>query len=248
MILKNLYLSVCLSACFSGAWAQNADSILSRHIEVMGGLKNWNRVKSLKITGSPNGGGVSYKQTQIIADGKAIRTDMFFHGQDNFSVGTPEGGWNYRVSYPKGAPMKISPIPASQLKAVLPKLHIKRDLVLDRTAIIKSEFKGVEHINKKPCYALKITDIDNNVETAYFEVATGFMLREVKQSGQDDQSAETNLDYSNFQKQPSGIVYPMTLRTVQGEFVISSLEVNVPVDDSLINTHHGTVVPKNDNR
>ena len=47
----------------------------------MGGLKNWNRVKSLKITGSPNGGGVSYKQTQIIADGKAIRTDMFFHGQ-----------------------------------------------------------------------------------------------------------------------------------------------------------------------
>ena len=248
MILKNLCLSICLSACFSGVWAQSPDSILSRHIEAMGGLKNWNKVKTLKITGNPNGGGVSFKQTQIIVDGKAIRTDMFFHGQDNFSVGTPEGGWNFTVSYPKGSPMKISPIPSGQLKAVLPKFNIIRDLVLDRSAIIKSEFKGVENIDKKPCYVVKITDKDNSVETGYFEIATGYMLREEKLKSLDDNTTETNLDYSNFQKQPSGIVYPMKLRTVQGEFVISRLEVNVPVDDSLINTHHGTVVPKNDNK
>lgn len=43
---------ICLALCLPNViFAENAESIIAKHIEAHGGLKNWNKVESIKVTG-----------------------------------------------------------------------------------------------------------------------------------------------------------------------------------------------------
>jgi hypothetical protein len=44
---------------------------------------------------------------------------------------------------------------------------------------------------------------------------------------------EQTSNYSNYQKLPEGILFPMTVESGNGPFAIKSVEINKPVDESI---------------
>ena len=60
-----------------------------------------------------------------------------------------------------------------------------------------------------------------------------YLIREVDKFVADGKEMEVAIDFSNFQKQPNGIVFAMTMGVPQGEVNFTKVEVNVKVDDAI---------------
>jgi hypothetical protein len=211
--------------------AQTADEIIVKHIEAMGGNANWNKINSIKLSGSASMGGMDMAMSQTTVNDKGMRMDMSMMGINGYTIITPTEGWMYMPVQP--GMDKVTPLPADQVKASQGKLKVKSGLLLDKSAISKAEYIGKDTINQVGCYKLKVTDKDGTDQTAYFDATTYYLVRlEVKLKMQDEEQ-EVALNYSNFQKQPEGIVYPMVLGSSQGDFTIKTIEINKPVDASV---------------
>ena len=57
------------------AQAQNADEIIQKYANAMGGLDNFNKVKTVKMTGTVTTQGMDLPITIQIVNGKAMRSD-----------------------------------------------------------------------------------------------------------------------------------------------------------------------------
>ena len=99
----------------------------------------------------------------------------------------------------------------------------------------KAEYIGKDTINNVACLKLKITDKDGNEQTDYFDANTYYIIRtETKVKVKDDEQ-EVTANFSDFQKQPEGVVIAMTVSSPmgQGDINFKSIEINKPVDDNM---------------
>jgi len=226
-----LYAAIALTTGTGIVKAQNADEIISKHIDAMGGMDNWGKINSMKMTGTMSVQGMEIPMSQTIENNKGWRMDMSVMGMNGYTIVTPTEGWMYMPFQP--GMDKVTPLPSDQIKQGQEKLNLKNGLLIEKSQISKSEYLGRDTINTVSCYKVKVTDKDGNDQTAYFDATSYYMVRlEMKMKVQDEEQ-EMALNYSNFQKQPEGVVYPMTLGSVQGDFTIKTIEINKPVDESV---------------
>jgi outer membrane lipoprotein-sorting protein len=94
----------------------------------------------------------------------------------------------------------------------------------------KVEYVGTEELEGTPCYKLKITTKDGKEENWFIDKSNDYLIRSVTKAKIDGKDVENVVNFSNYQKQASGIIYPMTLGTDNGEINLSQIEINVPVD------------------
>ncbi|MBC7553561.1 MAG: hypothetical protein H7257_06240 [Taibaiella sp.] len=214
----------------ASAIAQTADEVIQKHIEAVGGTKKWDAVKTIKLTGSISQGGMEINMTQTVANDKGMRTDIEAMGQKGYIIITPTQGWMYM---PFAGQTKPEALPADQLKASQDKLNFRNTQLVDQSMIAKTVMQGTDTINKVPCYKIKVTGKDGNESVCYFDSKDYYMVRtEVKVKIQDEER-ETYITYSNFKKQPQGIVIPMTMGTEQGDVNFKTVEINKPVDEKI---------------
>jgi hypothetical protein len=227
ILKQSLVAAMMFAACFTGAMAQNADDIIQKHIDAVGGTDNWNKIKTVKMKGIMSMGGMEINITQTVANDKGMKMEIDANGMKGYNIITPSEGWIFMPGMEK-----VTKIPDDQLKSSQDKINIKTGQLVDKSKIGKAEYIGTDSVNSMNCYKLKITDKDGNVQTAFFDAVTYYLVRsEMKVKVQDDEK-EMAVNYSNFKKQPEGIVFPMTIGTEQGDVNFKSVELNKPVDDN----------------
>jgi len=227
ILKQSLVAAMMVAACFTGARAQNADDIIQKHIDAVGGTDNWNKIKTVKMKGIMSMGGMEINITQTVANDKGMKMEIDANGMKGYNIITPSEGWIFMPGMEK-----VTKIPDDQLKSSQDKINIKTGQLVDKSKIGKAEYIGTDSVNSMNCYKLKITDKDGNVQTAFFDAVTYYLVRsEMKVKVQDDEK-EMAVNYSNFKKQPEGIVFPMTIGTEQGDVNFKSVELNKPVDDN----------------
>jgi len=226
-----LFAAMAFTAGVTTVKAQNADDIMKKHIEAMGGVDNWNKIKSLKLTGSMSANGMDIAMSQTTVNKKAMRMDISAMGQNGYTILTTTEGWVYMPFFPGGD--KVTPIPAEELKGEQAQLNISANLFMDKSDYSKMNYAGMDTINSIPCYKLKVTSIDGTEQTVYVDASTYYVVRKEMTVKIQDQEQEVAFNFSNFQKQPEGVVYPMTQGTPQGDVTFKSIEINKPVDESL---------------
>jgi hypothetical protein len=212
------------------AKAQNADEIIQKHIDAIGGTANWNKVSSMKLTGSMNVQGMEINVIQTVLNDKGMRLDISVMGSDGYNIITPTGGWSYM---PFTGVDSVIALPAEQLKAAKGKLNMKTSQLVDKAQIGKAEYIGKDTMNSVACYKLKVTDKEGNIQTCYIDAATYYMVRAEAKVKVKDEEIEDGVTFSNFQKQQGGIVMPTTFSTSQGEITFKTIEVNNPVDEKI---------------
>ena len=169
-----------------------------------------------------------------VVNDKGMRTDINAMGMNGYVILTPKEGWMYMPFQP--GMDKVTPMPAEQIKSAQTQLNVKADQLLDKSSITKAEYVGKDTLNNIAWLKVKITDKDGAEQTAFFDASTYYIVHsDRKMKGQDDQEQEVAINYSNFQKQPEGIVIPMTVTSPmgQGDITFKSVEINKNYDDSI---------------
>ncbi len=215
-----------LTAGVTAVKAQTADEIIQKHIDAIGGTDNWNKITSMKKVCSMSIQGMDIGYTETIVNSKLYRTDVSAMGMNGYVIVTPKEGWMY---LPMQGMDKVTPVPAEQLKGAGEKMNTRIFMLADKAGIDKSEYIGRDTITNIPCFKVKITNKDGNVQTDYFDAATYYLVRTEMTAG--DQ--ELALSFSDFKKQPEGIVMPMTMTSPMGmgDLTVKSVEINKPVAD-----------------
>jgi hypothetical protein len=212
------------------AKAQNADDIIQKHMQAMGGVDKWDNIKTYKSVGSMSVNGMDLGMTNTIITNKGMRIDMSAMGNAGYFIITPTAGWMYM---PMMGSDSIIEMPQEQLKMQKNQMNIKGMFLMDKSAITKSEYAGKDTVNNMPCDKVKVTNTDGNEMTVYFD-ANYYIVRSEGKTKVQDQDMEVSQTYSGFQKLPEGIVVPMTWGTAQGDIVWKSVEINKPVDESIL--------------
>lgn len=219
-----------LFAGFTSVKAQTADEIINKHIAAIGGLDNWKKITSVKMVGSVNAGGTEIPSTVTKVDGKGFRMEFSFSGMNNYMIITPKAGWMY---FPVQGQTKPEAIPDEMIKESQTDLDIQGSLIDYKAKGNKVTYLGKDDVEGTECHKLKVTHSDGKEETVYIDAANYYHIRSVEKIKANGKEVEQTSNFSNFQKLPEGIVFPMTIESGNGPFAIKSIEINKPVDESI---------------
>ncbi|MHA4810722.1 M1 family metallopeptidase [Flavitalea flava] len=96
----------------------------------------------------------------------------------------------------------------------------------------KTELTSIKNINGKDAYEVKVTYPSGSLVTNYYEVATGYKLREVHV---DKQGGSKNLDMDDY-RDASGIKFPYHFNDDEGEVVLDLTVQSIKVNQGVVDT------------
>lgn len=215
------------------SFGQSADEVINKHINAMGGEKALSQIKTLKMSGSINAQGMEFPTSQTMVDNEGMRMDFSVMGMDCYVIVTKKEGWMYIPVQP--GMDKVTAMPEEQLQQAQSKLHIRNMWLTDRSMIAKAEMAGKDTINSVACVKLIITDKDGFEQIAYFDESTYYLIRTEMNVKAGEDAKDISVTFSNFEKQPDGLVIPMKRSDpmMGGEVIYKTVEINKSVPETL---------------
>lgn len=229
-ILKTSVFVLSILAGSFSAFAQNAEEIVSKHLKAIGGEDKWKTLKTVKMAGAMSMQGMELPISVTQVHDKAMRMDLTIAGTSNYQIITKTEGWSY---FPIQQQPKPEPMTADQLKMTQDQLDIQGELVDYKAKGSKIELVGKDDMEGTEVYKLKLTTKDGKEKTMFFDASNYYLIKESEKVEADGQEIETAVTYSNFQKLPEGLVFPMTVETGNGPMTIKTVEINPKVDESI---------------
>lgn len=215
----------------SFAQAQTAEEIVAKHIDAIGGAENWKKINTVITEGSLTVQGniqVDVKMTAMHNVG--ARTDISAMGMSGYQIATPTAGWGYM---PFMGQTKAEPYTEDQVKDGADQLDVQGSFVDYKAKGHTVGLIGKEDVDGVEAHKLQLVMKNGKVQTVYIDPKTFYILKQVSKQNVNGQEMEMTTTFSNYKKLPEGIVLPMSIGTPQGEMVISKVEINKPVDESI---------------
>jgi outer membrane lipoprotein-sorting protein len=227
-----LALTILLASAFA-SHAQNVDEIVAKHIAAIGGADVWKNLKSYRMEGGMKIQGMDITVVVNAIHMKGSRQDITMMGMSGYSFTTDKEGWTYMPFGGQTAPEAMTP---QMVKEGKNKLDLQGDFIDYKNKGTKVEFVGKDEVEGTEVFKLKVTHKDSTEKTVFIDANSYYLIRETDKIKADGKEMEASVDFSNFQKQPNGLVFPMALGTPQGEVTITKFEQNAKVDESLFKT------------
>jgi len=232
--MRNFRLSIlAVAILFAGAFtakAQTADEIINKHIAAIGGLDNWKKVTSMKMTGSVNAGGTELPVVITTLAGKGSRMEFSISGMTNYTIITPKQGWMY---FPVQGQTKPEAMPEEAVKEAQDQLDVQGPLIDYKAKGNKITYLGKDDVEGTDCYKLKVVFANGKEETMYIDASNYYHIRSIDKIKANGKEMEQTVNYSNYQKLPEGIVFPMSIESGNGPVALKSVEINKPIDESI---------------
>lgn len=234
--MKNLrFIIATVAILFVGsnlAKAQTADEIIQKYITAIGGIDNWKKIKSTKVSGSINANGMQIPITVTVIQGKASRMEISLNGMIGYQILTNTEGWSY---FPFQGQTKPEAMTAEDVKKSQDELDIQSPLIDYQAKGHKVTYLGKDDVEGTECYKLKVTYANGKEETMYIDATNYYHIRSVSKATVDGKEVEGTQNFGNYTKLPEGIVYAMSVdgSGMGGNMEIKSVEINKPVDESI---------------
>ena len=210
--------------------AQTADEIIKKHIDAIGGADNWKKVNSSRVEGSFNVQGNDVSITITKLQNKGMRQDITVAGMSGYVILTPTAGTTYMPFQGQTEPQAM---PADALKEGQYNLDVQGVLVDYKAKGHTVELLGKETIDGKECYKIKVTLAGGKTFTDYIDAKEFYLVRYTTKQHANGQETDQTVSFSNFKKLPEGITVPMTITQQFGDVIITKMEINKPVDESI---------------
>jgi len=231
--MKKIVLAL-MAFAFIVAHAQTADDIIQKYATAMGGLENFKKIKTAKLTGTASAQGNDFPITVQIINGRAMRTDVEAMGQAVINCYKDGKGWKIN---PFAGATTATDVTGEELNEFKNQSFLTSQLMDYKARGYKAELSGQEDVDGTKAYKIKLTTDDNKTDTYYIDPAT-YML--IKFTGTrnvmgQDMDLET---YFNDVKDFSGIKFSMSRvvktggQTIQ-EVHFDKVELDVPVDEKI---------------
>jgi hypothetical protein len=227
-IMKKLVITALLSLFAVGAFSQNLDEIVKKHIDAIGGLENWKKLKSLKMECSIKANGADIKVVICQLDKKAMRQDIAVMGMNGYEIVTNTQGWSFM---PFQGQTKPEAMTADDVKNAQDDLWIQDEFITYKELGKKLELIGSDDMDGTECFKLKMTD-KNNQETTYYIYKTDYnIIKSVSKVKANGKEVEVASMYGNYKKTEEGLVFAMSNSGGYGPMEITKIEVNPKIDE-----------------
>jgi outer membrane lipoprotein-sorting protein len=212
------------------AKAQTADEIIAKHIEAIGGADKWKKVNSLKLEGTLIVQGTTVNMTQTILHQKGNRQDISVMGMNGFMIIAPTSGWNFMPFNGQAAP---EPMTAEDVAENQSELDVQ-GILIDYAAKGHSvEYLGKDDVEGTDCFKLKINLKGGKSDTYFFDAKSYLLIRTISKQKSNGQEAEVTTNFSNYEKQPEGILVAKSIGLPFGELNITKVTINPAVDENI---------------
>lgn len=212
------------------AQAQTAEEIVASHVTAIGGADAWRKVNSLKMEGQMKLQGADVSLALTTVHGKGNRQDISLMGMTGYRIVTPTSGWNFM---PFQGQTAVEAMTTEALTEAQDEMDAQGKLVDYKEKGTTIELIGKEDVDGTECFKLVVVTRNGVKETVFIEPATYYIIKSVIVSKANGQEMETATTFSNYTKQPEGIVIPLSIGLPFGELNITKVEINKPVDESI---------------
>lgn len=228
--MKKLVVTTLLSLFAIGAFSQNLDEIVKKHIDAIGGLENWKKLKSLKMECSIKANGANIKVVIYQLDKKAMRQDIAVMGMNGYEIVTNTQGWSFM---PFQGQIKPEAMTADDVKNSQDDLWIQDEFITYKELGKKLELIGSDDMDGTDCFKLKMTDKNNQETTYYIDKSDYNIIKSVSKVKADGKEMEVISTYGNYKKTEEGIVFAMSTTGGYGPMEITKIEVNPKIDETI---------------
>ncbi len=128
---------------------------------------------------------------------------------------------------------KPEPLTEDEVKKSQDDLNIKDEFITYKDLGKKLELLGKEDMEGIECFKLKMTDKEGQESTYFMDVESFYVIKQVEKMTIDGKEYTNEIIFSNFEKLPEGIVYPMSVNSGWGTTEVTKLEINASIDENL---------------
>jgi hypothetical protein len=214
--------------------ALSADEVVQKYTAAMGGLDNYNKIKTAKLTGTVSAQGMDLPITIQIVNGRAMRADVDVMGQSVVNAYKDGKGW--KINPFQGSADAVDAT-AEELSEFKTQSSLASSLMDHKKRGYTVEAQGQENVDGKNAYKLKLTT-DDKKETVYYIDATSFLpIKSIANREMMGQQLEVETVFGDY-KDFGGVKFAMT-RTQKAsgqvfqDIKMEKVELDVPIDEKV---------------
>jgi len=232
--MKQWFLLV-FSFVFINSYAQTADEVITKYSTAMGSLDAFNKVTTVKMTGSMSTSGMVLPMTTQIIQGKAMRTDVDASGTMITTAYNNGSGW--KINPLAGVTAKTD-VTGAELDGFKMQTYLVNNLMDYKKRGHTVELLGEEMVEGVKTYKIKLTNKDDGKATLYFIMtADNLLLKTISKKEAQGETYDLETYYSDMKK-INGLQFSMQLmQKIKGQVYMSikwdKVELNVPVDEKI---------------
>jgi outer membrane lipoprotein-sorting protein len=247
--MKRLVILGCCLAAVAGTAAAaekaapaaklSAAQIVEKNVQARGGLKAWQAVTSLKMSGDMDAGGKADAKLPFVLALKRpnkSRLEITFAGQNAVQTFDGAQGWKVRPYLNRD---DVEPFSPAETKSAAAAAELDGPLIDAAKKGTRVELAGTEKVDGRQAYKLKLTAKDGTQRFLWVDAGT---FLEAKISGEprklDGRPHAVTILYKDF-RTVNGLKVPFKLETVvegvkqHRTMVMRSVAVNPPLQDTL---------------
>jgi hypothetical protein len=220
---------ILLLFCLHG-YSQNADSIINKHIEAIGGRDKIAAIKTLHIESYIDQGGVKITFVTNAIHQKAAKQEYSFGGMTGYDIITDTAGWYYS---PFNGMTQAETKTAEDLKSRLTDLDLQGALFDYQKKGHEARFIEKDDVDGVECYVVMLTLKSGVVKKYYFDPSSYLMLKETTRSEVDGREQVSTVIYSNYHTTDAGIIMPFSQDAFGQITTIEKVITNGAIDTSI---------------
>jgi outer membrane lipoprotein-sorting protein len=228
--------------------AQTVDEIVAKHIAAQGGLAKLKAVRSIRMTGSFEAGGVQAMFTQLYKRPMKTRLDVEVQGMTMTQAYDGQNGWQVVPFTGKKDPEPMSGDPLKNMKE---QADIDGPLLDYKAKGSTVVLVGKENIDGADAYHLKVTLKDGSVREMYLDARTYLVSRIVVKTKMQGAEVELESNATDY-RQVDGLMFPFSIEqhATAGngpgqKIIFRTVEVNPTVADSSFKMPAAAPAPDN---
>ena len=211
------------------------DQVVEKNLAARGGVEKLRALKSLRMKSHNEGGWARFDSTTLSARGLKSRTDTTMQGITESSAVDGKSGWQTNAFGGRKDAVVMSP---DDLVGALDDADFVGPLVDWKKKGHALELLGVEDVDGSPAYKLRATLKSGTVLYLYLDADAFLEIKVTTQRRVRGALVEWETEYGNYE-QVGGLYFPFSIESYArrsqhvNRTAVDSIELDVPVDDSL---------------
>lgn len=207
----------------------SANDVVNNYLKHIGGTDKLKSLKDFSLTASGNVQGQEIVYTKKYKTPDKYLTELMLPGMNVIANKMVENGDSIHMIQ-MGQPVPVD----DQTRRILKESRSIFPELLYTDSSYKTKLDGIKSINGKDGYQVKITSSSGGVITNYYDINTGYKVKEVRVVNDAGGNALQTIttDYTDY-RDVNGIKYPYHLNIDQGQFVIELTVKNIAMNSGL---------------
>jgi hypothetical protein len=235
-LLKVLFTFIFVISISGRMFSQDADEIVNKYINAIGGLEKIKAINTIKMTGKVTAGSMDIPFSEICKRPQMVIMESTIQGMTMKQVYDGTQGWTINPFMGKKDPDLMS---KDAEKAIQRNADFEGQLINYKDKGSKIELIGKEDLEGSQVYNIKLTDKNNDITNYYIDADSYLVVKQNDKLKFDTKEISSESMLSNY-RQVDGVLFPFSIQSKSpdnpmgdAKIVVDSIQTNIPIDDSI---------------